>query len=415
MYMQWSSKIRRPWVFALAMLLVVGVASAVAQDAAKAPAAEAKPSLTVYGFAMVDIGQNFKQIDPNWFDTMRITKLPSFADQFGKDNSTFAGVRQTRFGVKTSMPTDLGDFKAKFEIDMFGTGVDAGQTTIRLRHAYGELGAFGAGQTDSPFEDPDVWPNSLEYWGPTGMVFFRNVQVRWTPVTGEKTLMLALERPGASGDQGVYADRIELQNIKPRFPLPDLTGAFKYAKKVGYIRVGWALREIKWDDLLADQFQLSGSATGWGLNFSSNLNLSKNDVLKLQVAYGRGIENYMQDSPVDIGIQNNLANPVTPIIGKPLPITGTLVFLDHAWNSKLTSSVGYSRQDISNTDAQAPNAFHAGDYALGNLLYSPVPDMMVGGEFQWGRRTNFSDGFKTDGYKVQFSFKYNFAATIGGK
>ena len=24
--------------------------------------------------------------------------------------------------------------------------------------------------------DPDVFPNSLEYWGPTGMVFFRNVQ-----------------------------------------------------------------------------------------------------------------------------------------------------------------------------------------------------------------------------------------------
>jgi hypothetical protein len=415
MQMQSRSRALRPWLLMLAILLLVAVPSARSQDAAKGPAAESKPSMTVYGFAMVDIGQNFKQIDPNWFDTMRITKLPSYADQFGKDNSTFFGVRQTRFGVKTSMPTDLGDFKAKFEIDMFGTGADAGQTTIRLRHAYGELGAFGAGQTDSPFEDPDVWPNSLEYWGPTGMVFFRNVQVRWTPVKGDTTLMLALERPGASGDSGIYADRIELQNIKARFPLPDFTGAVKYAKKRGYFRVGWALRDIKWDDVLADQFQLSGGTTGWGLNFSSNLNLSKNDVLRLQVAYGRGIENYMQDSPVDIGIQNNLSNPVTPIIGKPLPITGTLIFLDHSWNSKWTSSVGYSRQDIDNSDGQAPNAFHAGYYALGNLLYSPVPDMLVGGEFQWGRRTNFSDGFHFDGYKIQFAFKYSFAATVGGK
>ena len=70
---------------------------------------------------------------------------------------------------------------------MFGTGVDEGQTTFRLRHAYGELGAFGAGQTWSPFMDPDVFPNSLEYWGPTGMVFFRNVQLRWMPVTGDTT------------------------------------------------------------------------------------------------------------------------------------------------------------------------------------------------------------------------------------
>ena len=63
-----------------------------------------------------------------------------------------------------------------FEFELFGTGVDEGQTTFRLRHAYGELGGFGAGQTWSPFMDPDVFPNSLEYWGPTGMVFFRNVQ-----------------------------------------------------------------------------------------------------------------------------------------------------------------------------------------------------------------------------------------------
>ena len=41
---------------------------------------------------------------------------------------------------------------------------------------------FGAGQTWSPFMDPDVFPNSIEYWGPTGMVFFRNVQVRWMPI-----------------------------------------------------------------------------------------------------------------------------------------------------------------------------------------------------------------------------------------
>jgi DcaP outer membrane protein len=418
----------RARVLATALVLLAGVSSAWAQgpaapapDPATASRVPAKPAeeksnpwMDIYGFAMLDIGQNFKQIDPNWFDTLRLTKLPSYADQFGKDNSTFAGVRQSRFGVRASTPTDLGDLKARFEIDMFGTGVDAGQTTIRLRHAWGELGQFGAGQTDSPFEDPDVWPNSLEYWGPTGMVFFRNVQVRWTPLTGEKTVMVALERPGASGDQGIYADRIELQNIKARFPLPDFTGAFKYSQKWGYVRVGGALRYIKWDDVLQDQFELSGSTTGWGLNFTSNLNLSKNDVLRLQYAYGRGIENYMQDSPVDIGIQNNLSNPVTPILGKPLPIWGVVFFLDHNWNSQWTSTVGYSRQSISNSDGQAPDAFHAGDYALGNLLYSPVKNMMVGGEFQWGRRTNFSDGFHSDGIKIQFSFKYNFSYRLGG-
>jgi hypothetical protein len=184
--------------------------------------------------------------------------------------------------------------------------------------------------------------------------------------------------------------------------------------KRGYVRVGGMLRRIAYDDLLADRFELGDSVVGWGLNFSSVVNAGKNDVLRLQYAYGRGIENYMQDSPVDVGIQNNLSNAVTPILGKPLPITGIVLFLDHTWNAKFSSAVGYSSQDIDNTDAQAPNAFKAGKYALGNLLYSPVPNVMVGGELQWGRRENFSDGFHSDGVKVQFAFKYNFSAKVGG-
>jgi hypothetical protein len=397
---------------ACAMIGALAAVPALAQDAAK-PAGEPKPTMDVYGFAMLDFGANFKTIDPNWFDTMRITKLPSADGQFGEDGSWFAGVRQTRFGVKTASTVGGKELVAKFEIDMFGTGGDAGQTTIRLRHAWGEWGMVGAGQTDSPFEDGDVWPNSLEYWGPTGMVFFRNVQVRVTPVKGVHTLMLALERPGASGDAGVLADRIELQNIKGRFPLPDFTGAYKYTQKWGYARVGWALRQIKWDDVLADQFDLSGSATGWGFNFSSCLNLGKNDVLRLAVMHGEGVQNYMQDSPVDVGIQSNPGNAVTPVVGKALPITGTHVFLDHNWNAKLSSSVGYSRQDNDNSDGQAADAFHAGYYALGNLLYSPVPNVMFGGEFQWGRRES-KDGFDYDGYKLQFAFKYNFSHRLGG-
>ena len=159
-------------------------------------------------------GLSENQNDPDWFDVLRPTKLPSFENEFGDDGHWFASVRQTRFGVKTSTPTGLGDLKTQFEFEMFGTGVDAGQTTIRLRHAYGELGQFGAGQTWSPFMDIDVFPNSVEYWGPTGMAFFRNVQVRWMPIKGDTRMTIALERPGASADQGDFADRIELQDVK---------------------------------------------------------------------------------------------------------------------------------------------------------------------------------------------------------
>ena len=407
---------RTNWYAGLVWLLAMCViAPSVSAQTTEPPKTDPKPSFEIYGFAMLDMGLNFKQIDGDWSDTMRVTKLPSFEDQFGKDGSTFAGVRQSRLGVRTSTPTALGELKTQFEFELFGTGVDSGQTTFRLRHAYGELGAFGAGQTWSPFMDIDVFPNSLEYWGPTGMVFFRNVQVRWMPIKeATRRLTLALERPGASGDAGVYADRVELQNINARSPMPDFSGEYRHGGSWGYVEAAGMLRRIQWDDVLEDDFDLSGNATGWGVNLTSNLIASKKDTIRLQVVFGEGIQNYMNDAPVDIGIVNNFSDPRRPILGKALPIVGIVAFLDHTWNEKFSSAIGYSRTDIDNSEAQSPDAYKTGQYALGNLLYYPVPNVMVGGELQWGRREHFSDGFQSDGLKLQFSFKYNFSHKIGG-
>ena len=395
---------------ALALTLVATGASA--QQPA---AAEPKPSMEIYGFAMLDFGQDFKQIDPDWYDTMRVTKLPSFEDQFGSDNRTFAGVRQSRFGVRTSSPTGLGELKTQFEFEMFGTGVDSGQTTIRLRHAYGELGKFGAGQYWSPFMDIDVFPNSLEYWGPTGMVLFRNVQLRWMPIrNASQQVTLAIERPGASNDGGLLADRIELENVSGRSPLPDFSGNYRMMGDWGHFQAAGMLRKLSWDDNNDDEFDLSGDAVGWGINLTSTLKATSSDVLRLGLVYGEGIQNYMNDSPVDAGIVRQVGNLLTPITADPIPIVGITAFVDHSWNSRFTSAVGYSFQDNDNREGQNPDAFRRGHYALGNLLYTPVPNVMVGGELQWGRRENYLDGFSSDGVKLQFSFKYNFSAKIGG-
>ena len=277
-----------------------------------------KTTMDIYGFAMLDFGHDFKTINPAWFDTLRVTRLPSFDGEFGQDDNTFAGVRQSRFGVKTSTPTDHGDLTTIFEWELFGVGVDEGQTTIRLRHAYGELGQFGAGQYWSVFTDPDIFPNSLEYWGPTGIVWYRNVQFRWMPVKGNTHVTFAVERPGGSGDNGVYANRIELSNITPRFPMPDFTGEVTFGKGGGWFRAAGVVRKISWDDNLADAIDFSGDATGWGLNITSGLKIKK-DVVKLAVVYGEGIQNHMNDSPVDVGVETNVGGPA-PLVGKPLPI-----------------------------------------------------------------------------------------------
>ena len=368
-----------------------------------------KSSIDLYGHVMLDSGYEVGRSDPNWFDVMRPTKLASNPNEFKPDGKVYFSVRQTRFGIKTSTPTQIGDLKTIFEFELFGTGIDAGQTTFRLRHAYGELGQFGAGQTWSPFMDIDVFPNSLEYWGPNGMVFFRNVQIRWAPIQNDRTrLIFALERPGASADGGVYADRVELQNVKPKFDLPDFSGHVRISREWGYVQVAGILRKISWVNTAPNPtLDLNGDVLGWGVNVSSNLNFTPDDVARLSVVYGDGIENYMNDAPIDIGVKHNLSNPTKPFVGVALPVLGVVAFLDHNWTDRFSSSIGYSLVNISNSDAQTPSDFHQGHYALVNLLYHPVPAVMVGGEFQYGRRVNFSDGFNVNDYRIQVSFKYN--------
>jgi hypothetical protein len=369
---------------------------------------EKPDTVSFYGFAMMDSGYNFGQINPNWYDVIRTTQLPSFTNQYAPSGTVYASVRQTRFGVKSSSPTPLGDLNTVFEWELFGTGVDAGQTTLRLRHAYGELGPIGAGQTWSPFMDIGVFPNTVEYWGPPGMAFFRNVQVRWMPVRKKSgSVTIALERPGASGDQGVYADRIELSDITPRFNFPDLSGNARIDRKWGYLQTAAIVRKIGWVDTSGNKANLGASVVGWGIDLSSNLNLSKNDVAKLSFVYGRGIENYMNDAPFDVGVAHTPPNSAVPFKGVLLPLYGVVAFLDHTWNQHFTSSAGYSLIDIVNSNAQLPSDFHQGDYAIANLLYHPVPKVMMGAEFQFGRRENVSNGFNYNDYRIQFSFKYD--------
>jgi hypothetical protein len=393
----------------LSALLWVGIAAANAE--AQTPSAQTpQPSIEIYGFGQADAIVDFRRNNPDWYDVNRPTRLPSFPGEFGENGHFYLSPRQSRFGAKGT----LGDVTATFEFDMFGVGRDAGLTTIRLRHAYGQWKQVGGGQTNSQFMDVDVFPNILDYWGPNGMLFFRNTQVFWEPYNdGQSNVRMAIENPGASGDAGLLADRVELQNVVGRFPAPDLTGHYRLGRGWGHVQFGGALRYIAYDDLLDDVFDLSGHVWGWGASVSSNVKATSNDTLRLQAVYGEGIQNYFNDAPVDVGVRLNPGNRVTPIVGQALPVLGLVAFLDHNWNSRWSTAAGYSRVDIDNSDGQAPAAFEAGQYAIVNLLCTPVTNVMMGGEFQWGQRENKSDGFSFDDYRLQFSFKYSFSYKAG--
>jgi len=396
-------------------LVLIGMLAATASVAHAQPA-PAPPSLEVYGFGMVDAIADFNQNNPDWYDVVRPSRLPNVEKQFGEDGHFYMSPRQSRMGVKAVMPTSNGDVTAQFEFEVFGVGQNAGQTAFRLRHAWGQWKQIGGGQTNSQFMDIDVFPNTLEYWGPNGMLFLRNTQVFFELFrNGDSNARIAIEAPGASADLGTFADRVELQNVRGRFPMPDFTGHYRRALPRGYVQVGGALRYLAYDDLLPnDPFDLSGHVWGWGIAVSAGLKPTPKDTVHFQIVEGAGVENYFNDAPIDVGTKTNVGNAVTPVGGEPLGDFGLVIYLDHTWNELMTSSIGYSRVDISNSNGQAANAYKSGQYFSGNLLFTPAKNVLMGGELLWGHRDNFSDGFSSDDFRLQFSLKYSFGLKVGG-
>jgi len=98
-----------------------------------------------------------------------------------------------------------------------------------LRHAYAEWGELLAGQTNSVFMDGDSFPNVIDYWGPTGMIYLRNPQIRWTPYRTEHSdFAIAIEKPSNDIDIGnirVLAPELG-NNIHNDEKLPDLTAHY---------------------------------------------------------------------------------------------------------------------------------------------------------------------------------------------
>lgn len=367
--------------------------------------AEAKqPSFEVFGFAQVDWIQDFGRVDPEWNAMLRASKVPTVDGAFGEDGEAILSARQSRLGVKGTFPSGKHDLKARIEFDFFGrdgggSPDSAGQSDIRLRRAYGEWGPFLGGLADSLFMDDDYWPNVVEYWGPSGMVFFRNVQLRYTAtLPGPHSLAVAIERPGA--DIQGYPEAAP--DLVAQNELPDFTARYRLSQKWGYVQLSGIVRRLGWENGAN-----TGTVTGWGLNASSIVKIIPGKVHLLPaVVYGEGISNYMNDATPDVGAGGTLADPK----GEAVPLLGVSAYLDVYWSPLASSSFGYSFVDLDCTNLQPATALQKGEYASANLLFHPAPNFLVGPEVQWARRTD-NDGADGDDVRVQVSAKWSFSTT----
>jgi hypothetical protein len=149
--------------------------------------------------------------------------------------------------------------------------------------------------------------------------------------------------------------------------------------------------------------------TGWGLNLSSNVKFLGKDVIRLQFTYGAGIENYFNDAPIDVGAEANFGNSGHRLPAKRCPLSERRPISTTTWNPRVTTADRMVDGEHHEQRLQTPAAYHNGQYASVNLLWTPVTNVLMGGEFQYGRRLNKSDEFSFNDYRLQFSFKYSFS------
>jgi hypothetical protein len=376
-------------------------------------------SFEVYGFAMLDVIQDTKRVDPNWVDAFRPSKIATPEGQFGSNGESSISPKQSRLGVKGQMPTGEGGAPVTFklEFDFFGVGADAGQTTIRLRHAYGEWEQLLAGQTNTLFMDGDVFPNTIDYWGPNGMVFFRVPQLRWTPFrTNTDEFAVSLEHAGNDIDPGNVRliDEFANSTVRGVRTLPDLAAHYRMQGDWGHLQIAGMLRKISYEYQQTPDLPFTrNSETGWGVDLSGHINVLEKDKILLSVVHGNGIATYMNDGGMDIApnAAYDPASPIPNLSAEAVPLTGIVAYYDHYWNSQFSSSIGYSQVEVSNTNFQEATTFHKAQYASGNLLWYPAKNVMIGGELLWGKRID-NAGQSGDDVRFQFSVKYDFSSKL---
>ena len=290
--------------------------------------------------------------------------------------------------------------KTDLSFDLFGSD---GSTSIHWLSIWAEMGMFGVGQTYSNFMDIDVFPNTIDYWGPSGMVFVRNPQFRVTPWSKDgMSVAFALEAPNSALDTG------KISEISPDFGagfegwnrLPDLTAAFRTGGDWGHFRAAGIVRQVGFQNSLTPDGNPSGTETGYGLNLTGTLKVFGKDQINGGLVWGKAVASYMNDGGVDLA-------PGQGLRAEAVESFGWLAYYNHYWSDKWSTAFGFSQHTQDNTDGQTGSAFKRGSYGNVNLLWTPWKSVLTGLEFVWGELEQ-KDGQSATDYRLQYSTKVTF-------
>ncbi|MEE4186783.1 MAG: DcaP family trimeric outer membrane transporter [Gammaproteobacteria bacterium] len=342
-------------------------------------------SILFGGWVQADLIQDFDPVgNENQFKVNSIPVAGNPDSQLG-GNTNFQ-IKQTRLSMDTRIDSAEGEIRTYIEGDFFGDG-----NSFRIRHAYGEWKGVLAGQTWSTFQDISARPLTLDYEGPDAEIFTRQAQLRYTHTVSDAVeWAIALEDP----DSQVSSS----QAGTGRSELPDLAANLRFTGSRGHVQVGGLARQIRF---VSDAGQIDETTAGWGLNLSGSLSVREKDALMGQVAFGSGVGRYIETfsgQSADAALTS--ANDLEAIDAVAL-VAG----YQRVWNAQFKSTFSLAYAEVDNIQSQPGTAIESSKSVHANLIYTPTPLLLIGGEFMWGEREDFS-GDSGDATRFQFTIRY---------
>ncbi len=324
--------------------------------------------------------------------------------------------RQTRLRFDSLTPTPIGTLKTRIETDFFGSGRD-NSAGLRMRHAYATLGPVLAGQAWTILQDEDTYADTVDFYGPVGMIFARQPQLRYTWSMGQGlTAQVALDDPSsprilhgvrdiAPGNDEVLgtSDDEELDTFSPGVTgsqdrLPNLLGALRWRPSWGAVNLAGVVGQIRDEDNDDD-------LTTYGVHVGAHVNVLSGTQLMATFNAGKGAMGfYMQGAGIAAtrDIHGNL---------DAVDSMGGFFGIRHRWTDTLTSNVYYGWVE-NDFDDSAKETF-AGEHSESlrtlhaNLWWDPAPKVRAGIEFIRGSRDT-NDDQDGDATRLQLGLQYSF-------
>jgi len=328
--------------------------------------------------------------DENRFVTARIP-VDGDIDE-GGDGVFNINAKGSQLRLDVRAPEVAGNPRFYYENDFYGSG--GGEFPYRVRHLYGQIYNVIVGQTYSIFEDPDAWPDTVDYEGPNAAIFARRPLIRYQHRFDDQwQLNLGIEQPEAE---------VDLAGLDPdassRNEAPD--GGFNVrweGADVGHVQFASIFRDIGVDGpIVGDQ-----NVFGWGVNLSAVINTFGRDSLQWQSTYGEGIFRYMNDD-----FQNTDASFDDDGDLEALETLALMFGYTHHWDENFRSSLSYGYVNVDNSSGQEDDAYHMTHYGSFNVVWQLRRRLAVGLEELYGFNEQ-NDGDDGDVWRTQLSLMYS--------